>query len=131
MAAEIWTDLMGEDIRILRLNEEEISESSSTASIDTVAYFNMSTSYLDLEGQPILVEEEVDLAAKIGDGDFLPGVELGLRHSRIGEHFIIRCHNKFAYGTDGRNSVNGCVVIPPNVSVSLKLVCLSLFLFLS
>jgi hypothetical protein len=110
-----WTELMGDDIRIRRQKEGV----GCSASVDTVVYFDMKTYYLELECEPILIEEESCLAAKIGDSDFLPGVELGLRHSKVGEHFVVRCHPKFGYGSSGRASINGCPVIPPDVEVRI------------
>lgn len=111
-----WTELMGSDIRIRRLEEGK----GSSANIDTVAYFDMKTYYLGSDGEPVLVEEEFSLAAKIGESDFLPGVELGLRYSKVGEHFSIRCHQKFGYGSSGRRSINGCPIIPPDVEMQYE-----------
>ena len=112
-----WTELMGSDIRIRRQEEGK----GSSANIDTVVYFDMKTYYLESDGEPVLVEDEFSLAAKIGESDFLPGVELGLRYSKVGEHFAIRCHQKFGYGSSGRRSINGCPIIPPDVEVGFYL----------
>lgn len=57
---------------------------------------------------------------KIGEGDGFPALELSLRHSRVGDHFLLRTAHRFAFGYDGRE-----VTVPPKMDLQYEVKVLS------
>ena len=109
---------MGGDIRVQHSRRGD--DDHETASIESVVYFTMKVYLVAGDDQFILVDDHSDqpLAAKIGEADFLPAIELPLRHSKVGDTFLVRCNPKYAYGSIGRESIRGSPVIPPHAEVS-------------
>ncbi len=58
---------------------------------------------------------------KIGEGDAIPGLELSLRHSRLGETFRVRCSPRFAWGQEGRPATKDCIAVPPDSSIECEI----------
>lgn len=61
---------------------------------------------------------------RIGDADVPPGVELGLRHLRVGDEAEVRCDSRFAYGYEGRTKATAgdLMAVPPDTDVTFTLV---------
>ncbi|CAE7387808.1 Fkbp59, partial [Symbiodinium microadriaticum] len=57
---------------------------------------------------------------KIGDGDAIPGLELPLRHSSVGEFFRAKCSWKFGFGPDGRPASASAGAIPGNSNLEFE-----------
>ena len=53
---------------------------------------------------------------KVGEGDAVPGIELALRHSRVGEILRVRCAARFAYGHIGRPAVDSSPYESPPIA---------------
>lgn len=100
-----WIELMGKDIRIHRVRSVD-SASSSMAEVGTIVKCNLRGYYYSIAKEKRLNPEPFETMEnqyyQIGEGDAIPGLELPLRHSRVGE--IIRCTSsaRFAYGSIGR-----------------------------
>lgn len=55
-------------------------------------------------------------------GRILLGVELGLRHMRVGQQCLIRCESRFAYGPDGCPATRlGDADLPPNSDIEVRI----------
>ncbi|CAM9995068.1 unnamed protein product [Ectocarpus sp. 6 AP-2014] len=66
-------------------------------------------------------------SARIGDADEIPGVELGLRHMRVGQQCLVRCEARFAYGGLGCPATKaGDTDLPPDTDIEVRLELLSI-----
>eukprot|EP01032_Pedospumella_encystans_P009469 gene9469-11139_t len=57
----------------------------------------------DVSAEPF--EEWTNQSFKIGESDAIPGVEMALRFSRVGDILRVRCNSRFGYGPTGRPEV--------------------------
>jgi FKBP-type peptidyl-prolyl cis-trans isomerase 2 len=96
--ADGWESLMGKDIRLKYIRKGE-GETAAFGAIVTCNY----TAYIDDATEPF--ETQYDQRFKVGEGDAFPGLELPLRHSRVGDKFMIKCASKFAFGPSGRPAI--------------------------
>lgn len=118
-----WEEVMNRDVLIKRLQKSD--ESKPSASIGTTVVCNIKCYFLktfetvnlsvdladrELESEPF--EQLENERYKIGKGDVVPALELGLRHSRIGDRFLLRANSRFAFGYNGRD-----ISIPPNADL--------------
>mmetsp|Transcript_55 Transcript_55/g.105 ORF Transcript_55/g.105 Transcript_55/m.105 type:complete len:443 (-) Transcript_55:73-1401(-) len=105
-----WEELMGSDICVKRITPGSgvIAEMKMVVKADIEVY---------VKGQSQPVEVMHGASFKIGDGDAVPGLELPLRHSSVGEHFRARCDSKFAFGPVGRKGSGTVQEIPPNTDL--------------
>lgn len=94
-----WEELMGTDIRVKYIQKNMAND---IASFGTIVTCNFKTF---VANSTVPLEELENQRFKIGDGDAVPGLELPLRHSRVGDHFLISCSSKFAFGPSGRPEV--------------------------
>eukprot|EP01031_Cornospumella_fuschlensis_P030012 gene30012-36248_t len=95
-------ELMGKDIRMVRKVEMdgEIAAVGIVICCSLKAFFYSMKEGHRLRASPF--EEGDNESFQIGEGDCYPGLELGLRHSRVGETLLIRCSSRFAFGSQGR-----------------------------
>jgi FKBP-type peptidyl-prolyl cis-trans isomerase len=57
------------------------------------------------------------------------GLELSLRHSRVGEKLRAKCSWKFGFGMTGRPAtVNGAIAIPPQSNLEFDVEIIEVFL---
>jgi hypothetical protein len=100
-----WTELMGKDIRFQRCRESPDPD-AVMAEVGTIVKCNLVGYFYSIELEKRLIEEpfEVlnDVYIQIGEGDVIPGLELPLRHSKVGERLRCIVSSKFAFGTTGR-----------------------------
>ena len=89
---------MGRDIMVKKLEHGQ----GEIASYGAIVKCNLK-SYLIGEEHPFEILEGQRF--KIGEGDAIPGLELPLRHSRVGDKFIVKSTTKFAYGYTGRPAI--------------------------
>lgn len=110
-------ELMGRDIVVQRLvaMHGEIAEVNVTVCCDLKGYFYSSAERRRLREEPFEVAE--NQCYQIGEGDAMPGLELGLRHSKVGETLRIRIASRFAYGEGGRN-YDPAAISPGDLSLS-------------
>ena len=91
-----WEELMGADIKIIYIWKNLANDIASYGTIVTCNYKCF------VANSKVPIEYLENQRFKIGDGDAIPGLELPLRHTRVGDHFLISCSSKFAYGPSGR-----------------------------
>ncbi len=100
-----WVELMGKDIRILRLREPN-NPNGIIADVGTIVQCNIRGYYYSVLKDQRLNSEPFETLQnqfyQIGEGDCIPGLELPLRHSRVGEVFRCCVSSRFAYGSYGR-----------------------------
>ena len=54
----------------------------------------------------------------VGSGDLVPGLELAVRHMRVGERALVRCSQKFGYGPGGRaGNAAGTGAVPADAAL--------------
>lgn len=64
--------------------------------------------------------------ATLGDGDVCPGLELGLRHMKVGATCLIKCVSRFAYGPSSFPPLSGGTVpVPPDSDVEFEVTLLN------
>lgn len=93
---------MGKDLKMRRL----VNGSGDIAEMGTTITCNMK-GYLvfDEKVQQHHFEEWKNQKFKIGESDAIPGVEMALRFSRVGDLIRVRCQSRFCYGPAGRPPV--------------------------
>jgi hypothetical protein len=94
-----WEEVMGKDIMMKNLvaGRGEIASMGCVVTCDIAGYVLTEDGH-DKEPFEKLYNEQF----KIGEGDAFPGLELTLRHSRIGDTFEMKCSARFAFGATGR-----------------------------
>lgn len=100
-SSEEWDELMGNDIRVKRVQQGD----GDSADMKSTVFCSLRVSLLHMEGEDVVLEPIETLYNEryiIGESDCVPGLELPLRHSRPGDHLLVRCHSKFGYGPGGR-----------------------------
>jgi tetratricopeptide (TPR) repeat protein len=123
-----WEEVMNRDVLIKRLQQSDVSKPSASIGTTVVCnikcYFlktldcvdnlkeNLSIDLADRELEYNPFEQLENERYKIGKGDVVPALELGLRHSRIGDRFFLRANSRFAFGYNGRD-----ISIPPNADL--------------
>jgi hypothetical protein len=100
-----WDELMGKDIQV-RYLVRGVGDTAAFGAIVTCDY----KTYMNDEKEPF--ETLTNQRFKVGEGDAFPGLELPLRHSRVGGRFIIKCTSKFAFGPTGRPPISGSTPKP-------------------
>ncbi len=97
-----WEEVMGKDLitKVLRKG------SGGQAEMGTVVTCNLRGFFV--ENGNVLAEsfeEWANQSFKIGESDAVPGVEMALRFSRVGDILRVRCNSRFGYGPTGRPEV--------------------------
>lgn len=97
----VWEEFMGSDVMIKRISPGHGSIAEMkwivTANIDIFRLENCTEEIA--ERNLIFVDKMQNASFQIGEGDAVPGLELALRHSSIGETLRVRCTQKFAFGS--------------------------------
>jgi hypothetical protein len=95
---EGWNELMGKDIMVRTLDEGtgEIANMGTVVKCRLTGYF---------EGTDTIFEPSNVQRFKIGEGDAIPGLELSLRHSKVGARFEVKVNYRFGFG-QGRPAVD-------------------------
>jgi len=94
-----WEEIMGKDLAIKRLK----TGTSELAEMGTVVTCNMLGFFVeDEEPAALPFEGWKNQKFKIGESDAVPGVEMALRFSRVGDVIRVRCKSRFGYGPTGR-----------------------------
>lgn len=106
-----WIELMGPDISMKKLRH---GTGETTAEVGTIVTCSLQI-YKEPFDVPIETSERESFL--IGEGDGVPGLELGLRHSVVGDKLRIRCASKFGYGSTGRTSFDTFPAIEPNTNL--------------
>jgi tetratricopeptide (TPR) repeat protein len=121
-------EIMGKDLLLLRLRngEGDMAEFGTIVICNLKGYFFSFSEQRRTSENPF--EELKNQAYQIGEGDAVPGLELGLRHSRKGDILRVYCAAKFAYGFQGRCYQNGepiasssVVPIPPSTDLEYEI----------
>lgn len=91
-----WKEIMGKHIMVKVINEGEgeIAEMGTVVKCSLVGFLANS---LDIPFEPRNVQR-----FKIGEGDAIPGLELSLRHAKVGEVFKVKINSRFGFGPQGR-----------------------------
>ena len=94
---------MGKDLVMKRIR----SGSGAVAEMGTVVLCNL-TGYFVVDNltQIIPFEDYKDQRFKIGESDAVPGIEMALRFSKVGDVLRVKFNSKFGYGHDGRPAIN-------------------------
>lgn len=97
-----WEEVMGKDLvtKVLRKG------SGGQAEMGTVVMCNLKGFFVengDVSAESF--EEWTNQSFKIGESDAIPGVEMALRFSRVGDILRVRCNSRFGYGPTGRPEV--------------------------
>lgn len=53
------------------------------------------------------------------------GLELALRHSHVGDQFLVHCSSRFAWGYSGKKADKSSDLIPPNADILFEVHVLS------
>jgi tetratricopeptide (TPR) repeat protein len=131
---------MGKDLILKRIK----NGSGNTAEMGTVVRCNLRGYFVD--GSGVKVEPFETLLSqqyKVGEGDAVPGIEMAVRFSRVGDILRVRFKAKFGYGEKGRppvttvegkdnNSADGAATdklvtsaIPPDTDLEYEIEVLS------
>uniref|UniRef100_A0A7S3GTR9 peptidylprolyl isomerase n=1 Tax=Spumella elongata TaxID=89044 RepID=A0A7S3GTR9_9STRA len=97
-----WEEVMGKDLvtKVLRKG------SGGQAEMGTVVMCNLKGFFVENEDVSAeSFEEWTNQSFKIGESDAIPGVEMALRFSRVGDILRVRCNSRFGYGPTGRPEV--------------------------
>jgi tetratricopeptide (TPR) repeat protein len=97
---------MGDDVMLSVNNNGTESEGTSAEMGIVVRCSEVRMWRVEDGARTGLLEELASLDAEIGKGDVVPGLELGLRFSRVGQLLRIRIGPKFAFGSSDA-MVNG------------------------
>lgn len=128
-------ELMGKEISLRRLAEGdgEIAEVNMIVRCHLKGYYYSTTEHTRLRETPFEILENIVL--QIGEGDVIPGLELALRHSKVGDHLLVNITSRFAFGDGGKlynNEWQGLPldalaegVVPPNMDVQYEVTILS------
>eukprot|EP00903_Cladosiphon_okamuranus_P007666 g7434.t1 len=118
MVLDAWEELLGSAVR----KKVIVEGAGDVPDFGSVVVFSWTGSELiDGMGRTAFCERK-RATARIGDGDEIPAVELGLRHMRLGEQCIIRCESRFAYGPDGCPATKeGHVNLPPDSDIEVRI----------
>lgn len=125
---------MGNEImkRTIREGAGDIAVVGVTVTCNFKGYFGGANGAVADKSKPF--ETFFNQKFKIGEGDCFPGLELTLRHAKVGELFEAMTKSKFAYGLAGRVSFSmqdptlGTVEIPeipPNTDLLYEVEVLS------
>mmetsp|Transcript_20844 Transcript_20844/g.35107 ORF Transcript_20844/g.35107 Transcript_20844/m.35107 type:complete len:461 (+) Transcript_20844:124-1506(+) len=102
-----WQEYMGNDVLIKRLSSGNgpIAEMKSIVKANIKVHVLSRDNVVDGEEHDTdvtrtLVGELQNASFQIGEGDAVPGLELALRHSSVGEKLRVRCTHKFGYGAE-------------------------------
>lgn len=94
-----WEEMMNGNIfkKIIKQGTGE------TASMGTIVKCNLKGYIQDITNSSIASDNQPfeilkDQMFKIGESDAFPGLELTLRHAKVGEIFIVRCSSRFGFG---------------------------------
>jgi tetratricopeptide (TPR) repeat protein len=99
---EEWEEIMGKDLIFRRLRNGE----GNTAEMGTVVRCDL-RGYFVVDGTPAEkpFEEWKAQSFKVGENDAIPGIEMAVRFSRVGDLTRVRFKSKFGYGYVGRPPV--------------------------
>jgi FK506-binding protein 8 len=113
-----WATLMGEDVRLKNLSCPNPQSETASVQSDVCCSLTMSAVGEDGEAGPVLYSLD-NAIFRIGAGDTIPALELGLRYSRLGDEFLLRTSSKFAYGAKGL-VLNNQQIVPPDSNLELR-----------
>lgn len=94
-----WEEIMGKDLMLKRIR----SCDGKTAEMGTVVQCNLRGFFIidDIcQSEPF--EEWNSQRFKVGENDAIPGIEMAVRFSRVGEVLRVKFKSKFGYGYLGR-----------------------------
>jgi FKBP-type peptidyl-prolyl cis-trans isomerase len=94
-----WEEIMGEDLLLKRVH----TGTGNTAEMGTVVKCHLKGFFVEngvCQGEPFEVWKSQQF--KVGENDAIPGIEMALRFSRVGDLLRVRFHPKFGYGSAGR-----------------------------
>lgn len=121
-------ELMGRDLLLetITRGDGEMAEVSVIVTCNYKGYFYSCSDQRRLSDEPFEVCNGQSF--QIGEGDAVPGLELALRRSHVGDVFRVYIASKFAYGylgrccnADGSNPTNGKIAsIPPNTDIEYE-----------
>jgi tetratricopeptide (TPR) repeat protein len=96
-------EIMGKDVMIKRRvpGDGDLAEYGTIVKCNLKGYFFSCTSNERLSEKPFEIVKDQEF--QIGEGDAIPALELGLRHSRKGEKLTVYCSSRFGFGFTGRN----------------------------
>ncbi|CAN0139081.1 unnamed protein product [Scytosiphon promiscuus] len=94
MGSDEWEELLGSAVR----KRVVVDGDGDSPGLGSLVLFSWKGNILvnDESGETFAQRNRV--TARIGDGDEVPGVELGLRHMRVGQTCLVRCESRFGYG---------------------------------
>jgi tetratricopeptide (TPR) repeat protein len=97
-----WEEIMGKDLVLKKLRNGE----GNTAEMGTVVRCDL-RGYFVVDGTPAEkpFEEWSAQSFKVGENDAVPGIEMAVRFSRVGDLMRVRFKSKFGYGYVGRPPV--------------------------
>jgi len=107
MSQDKWEVLMGNDILIRYVSKIDDNISKTTAEMKTVVTATLK-GYFANDAREITDDIPFETSQhqrfSIGDGDTIPGIELALRQSRVGDEFFVFMSPRFAFGPKGRSA---------------------------
>eukprot|EP01041_Mallomonas_annulata_P005959 gene5959-12028_t len=105
-----WRELMGNDLRFkkIKIGSDTSVELNSNVTCSIHTYTLPSNALVEF------VDKESFL---IGEADTIPGLELCIRHSNLGDKIEVFCSSRFAYGTKGRPPFGNSPAIPPDTDL--------------
>lgn len=106
-----WIELMGPDVALKRIHK---GAGVTSAEVGTTVICSLKL-YKQGCNNPIEVCDRESYV--IGEGDGVPGLELGLRHSIVGDKLLIKCAAKFCYGGTGRPPFGSFPAIDPDTNL--------------
>ena len=88
-----WEELMNGNIfkKVIQQGKGESSSMGTIVKCNIKGYIQNAT-----DSGPF--ENLMDQMFKIGESDAFPGLELTLRHAKVGEIYIMRCSSRFGFG---------------------------------
>ncbi len=109
-----WEEVMGKEIQMkkFKVGSGEIASMGTVVSCSVKGYIQNDT---EVYTSPFEVLSNQQF--KIGESDAFPGLELSLRHSKVGEIFAMKCSTRFGFGTNGRPAVGLIPAIPSDADL--------------
>jgi hypothetical protein len=95
-----------------------VSGSGDIAEMNDVVHCNITTYIV---GSITPIESTYNERYKIGEGDAVPGIELPLRHSHVGDTIRIKCTSRFAWSSEGRPATKTSLEIPPDTDIECEI----------
>jgi len=114
-----WRELMGKDILFRIISSGDRNESSQQAEAGDFVHISYEGYLRNAINKGFFIRQE-NTVVVLGDGDVLPGLEMGVRFCPVGCTSEVKFDSKFGYGSWGRRGSDGFIPVPPSTDLYFK-----------